>query len=288
MRQPLAITPTSVAAATLVGACLERGPAATGGARDRRDDERPREGSERRRPNREIPHERVGRHGDPHLDENGDHQRRQSVDRRDLGAVQHPREPVPSNAVGGHASRDEENERHAGRAGQQRGGDGPADPGRSSVGGRGDDPDRHMMEQARDEPSDPRRRRERATDPRQPEREPDDLAGEGHGQEGRRSPRGGDRPPGGDASGPAVGRRRASAIGQTSRVLRRAGPRIRAGGHAPRASATSCATSVGVRPTRTPAASNASALACAVPLEPVTMAPACPIRLPGGAVNPAM
>ena len=51
---------------------------------------------------------------------------------------------------------------------------------------------------------------------------------------------------------------------------------------------TSWATSVGVRPTRTSAASSASALACAVPLEPVMIAPAWPIRLPGGAVNPAM
>ena len=41
-----------------------------------------------------------------------------------------------------------------------------------------------------------------------------------------------------------------------------------------RAACASSATSVGVRPTRTPAASSASALACAVPLEPVMMAPA--------------
>ena len=51
---------------------------------------------------------------------------------------------------------------------------------------------------------------------------------------------------------------------------------------------TSSATSVGVRATFTPAASSASALACAVPLDPVTIAPAWPIRFPGGAVNPAM
>ena len=50
---------------------------------------------------------------------------------------------------------------------------------------------------------------------------------------------------------------------------------------------TRSATWTGLRPTGTPAASNASALAWAVPLEPVMMAPAWPIRLPGGALNPA-
>src|SRR5690606_27170130 len=47
------------------------------------------------------------------------------------------------------------------------------------------------------------------------------------------------------------------------------------------------AVSVGVLPTRTPAASSASFFACAVPDEPDTMAPAWPIVLPSGAVNPA-
>jgi hypothetical protein len=53
-------------------------------------------------------------------------------------------------------------------------------------------------------------------------------------------------------------------------------------------STASSATSVGVRPTRTPLASSASAFALAVPAEPDTIAPACPICLPAGAVNPAM
>ena len=44
----------------------------------------------------------------------------------------------------------------------------------------------------------------------------------------------------------------------------------------------------GVRPTFTPTASNASAFAAAVPADPETIAPACPIVLPSGAVNPAM
>ena len=48
------------------------------------------------------------------------------------------------------------------------------------------------------------------------------------------------------------------------------------------------ATSVGVRPTRTPRASSASALAAAVPRDPETIAPAWPMVLPGGAVKPAM
>ena len=46
--------------------------------------------------------------------------------------------------------------------------------------------------------------------------------------------------------------------------------------------------SVGLRPTRTPAASSASILACAVPFDPEMIAPAWPIFLPGGAVTPAM
>src|SRR6185312_6931022 len=53
-------------------------------------------------------------------------------------------------------------------------------------------------------------------------------------------------------------------------------------------SAAISATSVGVRPTRTPFASSASALAAAVPFEPDTIAPAWPIVLPGGAVKPAI
>ena len=56
----------------------------------------------------------------------------------------------------------------------------------------------------------------------------------------------------------------------------------------PAISAAISATSVGVRPTRTPLASSASCLAFAVPAVPETIAPAWPIVLPGGAVNPAM
>src|SRR6476620_3451154 len=47
------------------------------------------------------------------------------------------------------------------------------------------------------------------------------------------------------------------------------------------------AVSDGVLPTLTPAASSASFFAEAVPDDPETMAPACPIVLPSGAVNPA-
>ena len=47
------------------------------------------------------------------------------------------------------------------------------------------------------------------------------------------------------------------------------------------------AVSDGVLPTLTPAASRASFLATAVPEEPETMAPAWPMVLPSGAVNPA-
>ena len=56
----------------------------------------------------------------------------------------------------------------------------------------------------------------------------------------------------------------------------------------PRRSATRSATSVGFLPTAAPTASSASAFAAAVPADPVTIAPAWPIRLPGGASNPAM
>jgi hypothetical protein len=47
------------------------------------------------------------------------------------------------------------------------------------------------------------------------------------------------------------------------------------------------AVSLGVLPTLTPAASNASFLAAAVPDDPDTIAPACPMVLPSGAVKPA-
>ena len=46
--------------------------------------------------------------------------------------------------------------------------------------------------------------------------------------------------------------------------------------------------SAGERATRTPAASRAAILAAAVPLPPLMMAPAWPMRLPLGAVTPAM
>ena len=50
----------------------------------------------------------------------------------------------------------------------------------------------------------------------------------------------------------------------------------------PSSSTTISATSVGVRPTRTPTASSACAFALAVPREPVTIAPAWPIVRPAG------
>src|SRR5690606_9305432 len=46
--------------------------------------------------------------------------------------------------------------------------------------------------------------------------------------------------------------------------------------------------SAGLFTVRTPARSSAANLSAAVPLPPDTMAPAWPIRLPGGAVTPAM
>ncbi len=46
--------------------------------------------------------------------------------------------------------------------------------------------------------------------------------------------------------------------------------------------------SVGLRASVTPAASRAANLSCAVPLPPAMIAPACPIRLPDGAVTPAI
>jgi hypothetical protein len=67
------------------------------------------------------------------------------------------------------------------------------------------------------------------------------------------------------------------------------GARQEAGAAAPpRTSTAISAASVGVRPTRTPRASSASAFAAAVPAEPETIAPAWPICLPAGAVKPAM
>ena len=46
--------------------------------------------------------------------------------------------------------------------------------------------------------------------------------------------------------------------------------------------------SAGLSATTTPAASRAAILSVAVPLPPEMIAPAWPIRLPGGAVRPAM
>lgn len=46
--------------------------------------------------------------------------------------------------------------------------------------------------------------------------------------------------------------------------------------------------STGERTVVTPASSSAAYLASAVPLPPAMIAPACPMRLPGGAVTPAM
>ena len=54
------------------------------------------------------------------------------------------------------------------------------------------------------------------------------------------------------------------------------------------AATTSSATSVGVVPTLMPTASSASFFACAVPDEPLMIAPAWPIVFPGGAEKPAM
>jgi len=59
------------------------------------------------------------------------------------------------------------------------------------------------------------------------------------------------------------------------------------GRYLPNFSANSLATSLGFSATFTPAFSNASILLAAVPLLPIMMAPACPIRFPGGAVLPA-
>ena len=90
-------------------------------------------------------------------------------------------------------------------------------------------------------------------------------------------------------TGRSSGRGGWSVPGRSRRRRDRPGRRERLGGRPlgglASAASTSSATSVGVRPTFTPTAANASALAWAVPVEPVMMAPAWPIRLPGGAVN---
>ena len=76
--------------------------------------------------------------------------------------------------------------------------------------------------------------------------------------------------------------------GSRAKALEAEGQVARGQRSEPAISAASCATSVGVRPTRTPLASSASCLAAAVPAVPETIAPAWPIVLPGGAVKPAM
>lgn len=56
----------------------------------------------------------------------------------------------------------------------------------------------------------------------------------------------------------------------------------------PMASMISLGTSLGFWATSTPAALKASIFDCAVPVFPIIMAPACPMRLPVGAVRPAI
>ena len=79
-------------------------------------------------------------------------------------------------------------------------------------------------------------------------------------------------------------RRKTSDSGRRRRARR---PRVPLTGQPPRSSRISAAVALGVLPTRTPAASSASALAAAVPDEPETIAPAWPMVLPSGAVKPA-
>src|SRR5690606_19252160 len=57
---------------------------------------------------------------------------------------------------------------------------------------------------------------------------------------------------------------------------------------ADRRSAMAWPRSAGLLTVRTPALSSAANFSAAVPLPPDTMAPAWPMRLPGGAVTPAM
>ncbi len=141
-----------------------------------------------------------------------------------------------------------------------------------AVRARHDDPD--AMERELVEPSELERGRQRQPAAEQLDQQRRDLR-DGGGRDEREQPapdRGGQRG------------RQARAIVSGVRLRR---SRRRAGVH-PAAACTSSATCDGVRPTRTPAASSASAFAAAVPFEPVTIAPACPMRLPGGASNPAM
>ena len=89
------------------------------------------------------------------------------------------------------------------------------------------------------------------------------------------------------------GRRQRAEYGERDRAEQVACERGRRSGGDPgeghaRATWTSSATWLGVLATRTPPASSASAFAAAVPFDPVTIAPAWPMRLPGGASNPAM
>ena len=66
-------------------------------------------------------------------------------------------------------------------------------------------------------------------------------------------------------------------------------PRLQIGGHAaPRRDFTAAPRSAGLFTTVTPAASSAAIFSAAVPLPPEMMAPAWPMRRPGGAVWPAM
>ena len=85
---------------------------------------------------------------------------------------------------------------------------------------------------------------------------------------------------------PGRRRRRAAAYLRPAAAGRTAEPSA-AQASGPHDLADERAVSLGVLPTRTPTFSSASFLAWAVPAEPEMIAPAWPIVLPSGAVNPA-
>ena len=202
----------------------------------------------------------------PH--ERGDDGDRERVHGSDHRAGEHASAERRAGTASRRPARSEEHPYREARPRQEREGD-PA--GRSARTGH---VDRDLVERELVEPTELERGREREPAAEDVDRYRNDLCRDRGRQERQQ---------------PALdrGRPRGPQPRTAFRDVRLRGNRRRGGDH-PAAACTSSATSVGVRPTRTPAASSASAFAIAVPMEPVTMAPACPIRLPGGASNPAM
>ena len=246
--------------------------------------------AEEQRPGERIPvrwphraDQLMGRTGEP------THRRDEGCDQADHGERKRHLRPV--NGIGPGASRDVAGDRPAAQGEQRPDEERPEERGEGHCHGPAQtaphsrspaqlEGQRDAIEPEEQKAARPRHQARRRRPPAdRPDAEDDRLGQRTDREDGGAAPRDGGAPPAGEAG---EGAGRASPLPAV-----RGGSRLGLAAQAASASAMSSATSGGFRPTRTPAASNASALARAVPEEPVMIAPACPIRLPGGALNPA-